>query len=161
MYLALYGVAMNSKIKTNFEEVRTDLEEHLNSINENSTEIQALFDYLQDMEVKIDKLNARLDQVQLTQGDCEKQEIESLNSVEKQIFLVLYTEEIAMGLKEIAEKAKVPITLVQEYITSLSKKGIPLVRSLFNGQIFIQLDKGFKERQAKENLINLSLDSFF
>jgi len=152
---------MNTKIKTNFEEVRTNLEEHLSAINENSSEIQALFDYLQEMDVKMDKLNARLDQVQIIQGECSKENVEPLDNVEKQIFLVLYTEEMALSVKELAEKAKVPFELVQNYITSLSRKGIPLIRSMFNKQIFVQLEQKFKERQAKENLINLSLDSFF
>lgn len=152
---------MNSKIKTKFEEVRTNLEEHLSAINENSSEIQALFDYLQDMEIKIDKLNARLDQVQLAQGECAKEQFDPLDNVEKQIFLVLYTEEMALSLKELAEKAKVPFELVQNYVTSLSRKGIPIIRSVFNKQIFVQLEQKFKERQAKENLINLSLESFF
>ena len=51
--------------------------------------------------------------------------------------------------------------IVQEAISSLIHKGIPIVRSFFNKQMFIQLDAKFKERQAKENLVNLSLTSFF
>ena len=152
---------MNFKLKKGFEEVRSNLEEHLNAINENSSEIQALFDYLQDLEVKIDKVNARLDQVQLEQGvDC-KDEVQPLNHYEKQIFLTLYTDELALTVKEIAEKTKLPISVVEENVASLCKKGIPLVRSFFNKQMFLQLNPDFKERQAKENLINLSLESFF
>lgn len=152
---------MNFKLKKGFEEVRSNLEEHLNAINENSSEIQALFDYLQDLEVKIDKVTARLDQVQLEQGvDC-KQEILPLNNFEKQIFLTLYTEELALTIKEISEKTKLPLSVVEENVASLCKKGIPLVRSFFNKRLFLQLNPDFKERQAKENLINLSLESFF
>ena len=40
--------------QTHFSNIRAALEEHLSAINENSNEIQALFDYLQDMESKID-----------------------------------------------------------------------------------------------------------
>ena len=45
-------------------------------------------------------------------------------------------------------------------VSSLAGKGIPLVRSHFNDKMFVKLEPEFKEIQAKQNLINLSLESF-
>ncbi len=151
---------MRSSLREQIAKVRENFDEHLMAINENSSEIQGLFDYLHDIEVKIDKLNARLDQVHLQQGVIDHN-IVPLNEVEKQIFLVMYTNEFSMAFKEISEKAKVPLTLVKEYISSLSQKGIPIIRSYVNKQILVQLDPLFKEKQAKENVVNLTLETFF
>ena len=77
-------------IRGEFHNVRQALEEHLSAINENTSEIQSLFDYLQEMDVKMEKLTQRLDQMQLNQGiPLPKVEVQSLNHVEKKVFLVL------------------------------------------------------------------------
>lgn len=147
-------------MQTEFQFIRQALEEHLSAINENTAEIQALFDYLQEMEVKVDKLSQRLDALQLS---TEKQSIVapcSLNQTEKKVFLVLYTEEMPLTYAEIAVKANLAVAVVPECLSMLVAKGIHLQRSFANNQLFWKLDSSFKERQAKENIINLSLQSF-
>jgi len=149
------------EINTEFQKVRHALEEHLSAINENTSEIQGLFDYLQEMENKIEKLSQRLDQLQLNQDlPLEKANIMSLNHTEKKVFLTLYTEEMPLSYREIAERAKVPLSIIPECISSLTSKGIRIVRSLYNDSLFFKIDSKFKELQAKENLVNLSLESF-
>ncbi|MBU0460180.1 MAG: hypothetical protein KJ597_02470 [Nanoarchaeota archaeon] len=146
-------------MKKEFNNLRAALEEHLRSINENSSEIQTMFDYLQETEHKIDRLNQRLDLIQLQQ-ETEKLPLTSLTELERKIFVVLYTEEIPLSCYEIGVKANLPLAVVQESVSSLSKKSIPLVRSFVNNQVFLKLEQKFKERQAKENLVNLSLHAF-
>ena len=146
---------------TDLKNILSSLEDHLQSINDNSAEIQSLFDYLQELELKMDRLSTRLDEVQIQHEHMIKKDIQPLNHLEKQIFLVLYTEEFAMTVKDICEKTKLPSSVVQERINTIISKGVPLVRSYVDKQVYIQIDGQFKERQAKENLVNLSLDSFY
>jgi predicted transcriptional regulator len=145
------------------EKIKNVLEEHLSSINDNTSEIQSLFDYLQEVENKIDRLSQRLDQVQLSNNSEEEHEkptITPLDHTERKVFLALYTEEMPLSYREIAERALVPSSVVSDCLSSLATKGIPILRSFCNNQLFIKLSPSFKERQAKENLINLSLHSF-
>jgi hypothetical protein len=145
----------------NFHMVRTALEEHLSAINENTTEIQALFDYLQEMEMKMEKLSHRLDTVQLKSGEeLDKPKVEPLDQLEKKVFLVLYTEQIPLCYEEICAKAAVPLGLIQDCISTLISKGIPLLRSRIQEKLYLKLSPSFKDLQAKENIINLSLQSF-
>ena len=140
--------------------IRAALEEHLSAINGNSNEIQALFDYLQDMDSKIDVLNSRLDSMQI---DSEKNipEIQPLNHAERQVFVVLYTAAGYLGYSEISTRCGMPASCVQEHLRSLTMKGIPITRTLSDKEILVQIDVKFKEKQAKENVVNLSLDTFF
>lgn len=148
-------------MKQQFEHIRRALEEYLSAINENTSEIQALFDYLREFELKVDKLSQRLDWMQLEQGKpLEKPAVAPLNQTEKNVFLVLYTEDTPLSYQEIAMKSNVPLALIPECISSLVDKGIPFTRSFVNKHVFLRLAEGFKERQARENLINLSLQSF-
>ncbi|MBI2102397.1 hypothetical protein HYT55_01040 [Candidatus Woesearchaeota archaeon] len=148
-------------VEKDIQKIKHALEEHLSAINENTEEIQSLFDFLNEIELKIDKVSQRLDHFQLSLGQpAEKVQIAPLTHIERKIFLVLYTEETPLSQKEIIDRSGFSADFVRECISSLIKKGIPLQRSFFNEQIFVRLDPRFKELQAKENVINLSLQSF-
>ncbi|MBI4983260.1 hypothetical protein HZC32_01310 [Candidatus Woesearchaeota archaeon] len=153
---------VDERIGVELGKVRQALEEHLSAINENTLEIQSLFDYIQEVEVKLEKLSQRLDQLQIAANNCSpsKPIISPLNQTEKKVFLTLYTEEMPLSYREIAGRAQVSLSVVPECVSSLAGKGIPLARTFCNDQIFIKIDPNFKELQAKENLINLSLQSF-
>ena len=148
-------------VRGEFHNIRQALEEHLSAINENTSEIQSLFDYLQELDIKIEKVTHRLDQLQLSQDiPLPKPTVDPLNQIEKKVFLVLYTEETPLSFHEIASKANLPNSIVPECISSLASKGIPFARTFCNEQLFVKIDSTFKELQAKENIINLSLESF-
>ncbi len=144
-----------------FESIQQQFEEHLTAINETTSEIQALFDYLHQIEIKVDKVVQRLDAMQLSQSQPEaKLGSFSLTQLEKQIFLALYTEETPLSYKEIAIKAQLPESLIPECISALVDKGIPFQRVFYHDRLFLKIESRFKELQAKHNLINVSLESF-
>ncbi|MBI2662615.1 hypothetical protein HYX11_04110 [Candidatus Woesearchaeota archaeon] len=150
-------------MRKEIEKIKLALDEQVAAINDNSSEIQALFDYLREIEVKLEKVAQRLDTIQLAHDEKigEKRLITPLNKTEMKLFLVLYTEEMPMTFVEIAKKAELALTLVPEYISSLVSKGIPLHRTFVNNQLFLKLNPAFKEVQAKENVVNLALTSFW
>ena len=148
-------------MKQEFNFIRKQLEDHLSAINENTSEIQALLDYLQQIETKIEKISQRMDVLQLQDDNLKcKPAVEPLTQIEKKIFLILYTEENPLTFIEISEKTRLVPSLIPDYISSMVHKGVPLQRSSFNNHLFFKLDPKFKEIQAKENIINLSLQSF-
>ncbi len=155
---------VDESIQLELQKVRQALEEHLSGINDNTQEIQSLFDYLQQIEVKVEKLSQRLDRIQLNSAEngtpVPKPSIVPLNQLERKVFLVLYTEEAPLTYREVAERSQVSCAVVPECISSLSGKGVPLVRSFCDEQVMIKIEPQFKEMQAKENLVNLSLQSF-
>lgn len=153
---------IEEKFRKNLASIRQELSEHLSAINENTGELQSFFDYLQEIEQKLDKLSQRLDQLQLQSNfPKEKPYIAPLNTTEKKLFLTFYTEGNPLSCLELSQKSGVPLSIIREFLTSLSQKGIPLTRAFLNNQTCYQIDPQFKEWQAKENIINLSLDSFF
>ena len=147
--------------KKELEKIRNDLDEHLSTINENTVEIQGIFDYLNEVENKIDKISRRMERLQLSQDKpLEKPTISPLTQIETKVFLALYTEETPLSYNEISARTQLTIELVQESICAIARKGIPLQRSFVNNQQFLKISPEFKEWQAKENVINLSLQSF-
>lgn len=146
-------------IKKDFETIRATIEEHLSAINENTSEIQAMFDYLAQLETRLEKLSGRLDQMELNSKQANLT-ITPLNQIERKVFFTIYTEELPLSCCEIAARCNVSAPIVSECLSNLSAKGVPLIRSLVNDRVFIKMDTIFKERQAKENLIHLSLENF-
>ncbi len=147
--------------KSTIAQIREELDEHLTAINENTSEIQANYSYLQELENKLDHLAARLDRIEtLLEGQPKRFSIKPLTYQEKQIFLTLYTEEAPLTYADIAKRTTFPESLVQQHISSLIEKGIPIIKSYINTAPFMKLNPEFKELQAKTNLLNLSLKSF-
>ncbi|MBU4348394.1 hypothetical protein KJ671_02780 [Patescibacteria group bacterium] len=115
------------------------------------------------MDKKIDKINSRLDQIQLflqenSNFHVEKEptfNIQQLNTKEKEVFLVLYTlEDQSRGstYTEIARKLMLSETLVGNYIMNMIGKGIPLIKTFIDGKAHLKIDIDFKRVQAKQNI---------
>ena len=142
-------------------QIKEEIDDHLTAINDNTQEIQSNFAFLLELDSKIDKLSQRLDKLDLLLAEQpQKIEVKPLNYPEKQVFCVLYTEEAPLTYEDIANKTGFSSALVREHISALIEKGIPLTKSYYQGRPFLKLDQNFKEIQAKENLVNLSLMSY-
>ena len=154
-------IEFDEKFKKNLLVIKQNLSEHLSAINENTSEIQGVFDYFHELDGKIEKLGQRLDQMQLEKGiEKEKPFVAPLNETERKVFLALYTEEKAMNSYELAEKSAVPLSIVRDILSTVIQKGVPVKRSFLNGHTYYLIDSEFKEWQAKEGILNLSLNDF-
>lgn len=154
-----------SQIKDEFNhpisQIKEEIDDHLAAINENTQEIQANFAYLSELSSKMDKLAQRLDHIEMMLSQNPKKiEIQPLSCSEKKVFLTLYTQEAPLTYEDISKETQMSISLVREHINSLIEKGVPVVKTYFNTRPFLKLDRHFKELQAKENLVNISLKSF-
>lgn len=151
-------------------DVNTELNEHLDAINENTSEIQANYEYMAQLDSKIAKLNERLDNIQLFLRGLAKADdlikdpksetsyqIQQLTSKEKRLFLVLYTNpNKAFSYKDLVEKLGLPENLVVEYISSMIEKGIPLIKTYLNGRSYYGVEKQFRDHQAKTNILQIT-----
>ncbi len=148
------------------KEIKEELDDHLTTVNENTNEIQSNYEFLNELDQKIDKLSSRLDQIQLFlqensnfQVDHEPIfEIQELTSREKEVFLVLYTlDDQSKGTTytEIARKLMLTETLVGNYILNMIGKGIPIIKTYIDGKAYLKIDSDFKRAQAKSNLLKI------
>lgn len=162
---------LNKRLRAEFTKIKHELEEHLQSINENTNEIAANYEYICDIERKLDKLSERIDNIQMhlepNSGIAiEKQnnfEVKRLSRMEQQVFLVIYTlEEEKCGLTygDIAKSLSISEHLAASYVTSMIEKGVPILKRYINSKPYLRLDPVFKTLQAKENILQLSLQEF-
>ena len=144
------------------EGFKDELDEHRDSINENSTEIESNFSYLCELDKKIEKLAERVDELCLfVKCSQEKKEVKisPLTSREKEVFLAFYVlGELKpfVTYRELARKLCVNESLIAGYIANLVEKGIPIVKKYDDNIAYIKLEESFRQRQAKENVVGVN-----
>lgn len=145
------------------ESVKEELDQHLDSINQNSVEIQSNYDFLDEINAKVNKLESRLDELTLLlKANLEKPSIEvhkeqmPLTFEEKEVFMALYTSDEPLTYHEIASRSEIPEYLVEDLVTSIKVKQIPVIKKSFAGKILVILDEDFKIAQTKHNIINVN-----
>ncbi|MBU1205201.1 MAG: hypothetical protein KJ968_03345 [Nanoarchaeota archaeon] len=163
-------LTINKKLKNAFNTIKEEFEEHLGSINENTSEIQANYEYLCNIDSKIDKLNEKIDDLQLFinrlavkdyKKHNEKQVYNHilLTTKEKEVFLALYTmaeEKGPITYKAISRRIGLTEFMVRDYVTNLIEKGIPIIKKYVNQEVYLDIDQKFRHMQAKENLVEIN-----
>ena len=151
--------------------IKQEFEEHLQAINENTNEISANYEYICEIENKIDKLSERVDEIQMFIESNSNVgfsrvgnfDVKRLNRREQDVFLVIYTLEEERGsltYEDIAERLNISEELAGLYVTSLIEKGVPIMKRYINSRPHLRLDPIFKTLQTKENILQLSLQEF-
>ena len=155
---------LTSKLQIAFSQVHMEFEDHLDTINENTNEIQSNYKFMCEIDNKITKLNEKIDNIhmilsKLTGKKIKKikqfEDIDPLTTKEKNIFLNLYTEEEPVSYSFLARKMSMPVSLLRQYISNLIEKGIPIQKIYKNTLPYILLDKRFKNLQAKKNILKI------
>ena len=159
------------KIKIELGEIRYEIDEHLQAINENTNEIAANYEYICEIESKLDKLSEMVDQIlmcletnsSIAIARSSNFNVKQLNRREQEVFLVIYTLEEEKGsltYADIANKLRISEQLAANYVTSLIEKGVPIIKRYINSKPYLKLDPVFKTLQTKENILQLSLEEF-
>ncbi len=163
-------LTVNKRLKKAFNTIKEEFEEHLGSINENTNEIQANYEYLCNIDSKIDKLNEKIEEIQLfikylaneKNRDDKKKPTHNhifLTTREKEVFLALYTmaeEKGPITYKAISRRIGLTEFMVREYIINLIEKGIPVIKKYVNQEVYLDIDQKFRHMQAKENLVDIN-----
>lgn len=148
---------------TTVKGIREEFDDHLESINDNTNEAQANYEYIAAVDDKLNRVVQRLEQLEawmsrLT-GIPLKEETElpqiELSDKEKKIFLVLYTasEKQPITYEDIALSLSENDFVIRGYITNMLEKGVPIRKHFADNKVQLSLDREFKEKQAKHNIL--------
>jgi len=154
---------LRSDIDAFLSDVRDELDDHREALNENTSEIESTFELFNKLNCRLDKLQERLDEITMLvkHGPAPSKKefkISPLSRPEKEVFFALYTLTETTPFATYHQLAKKLVTTVESVarnITALISKGIPVDKKYSNGNAFLGLDKDFKQTQAKENIVKL------
>ena len=162
-YFSKKPVKQGSEENEAFLDIKKELDEHLEAINENTVEIQTIYGCMDELNLKLEKIAERLERVELfmqSSSDFVVEEntfdVKPLTKTEQHVFLVIYALDGENGLisyADISRKTGLPSYVVSEYIARLLDKGIPLIKKYVNNVPYIRLNPSFKSMHAKENIV--------
>jgi DNA-binding NarL/FixJ family response regulator len=127
---------MQKEIRTAFKAVREEMNVHLDTINQNSSEMQSIYEYMNELDSKIEKLNERIDAIQMVVNPEQDDSFSiELTHREQEVFVVIYTESGVISAKEISKRLGFTDEMVNRYVYNMISKGVPLLRQYVNGDI--------------------------
>ena len=147
-----------------FDKIKEEMTDHLQTINENTTEINSSHDYVLHLENMINKLNERLDEVEHKITELSGNKIMTaedfkgiiLKPKEQEIFLILYSRTgDLIDYREISKTLGITEQSAQKHISRMVNKGIPIMKKYFDNNIYLVLDSDFRNLQAKLNILNI------
>jgi len=150
---------LGSQFRESLSSIKEEFDEHLETINQNTGEIQQNYEYLAEIEGKIDKLVERLDAIEMMLVPEKNKKLASarfeLTTREKEVFMVIYAGE-HVSLQQVARRLGFTEAMVSEYIESLASKGIPVMKELQGNEEWFHVEQQFKLVQAKQNILRIS-----
>lgn len=144
-------------VKQGFSRVKEELTEHLDAINQNTSELSTAYQYIAQLESHLEKLNERIDDLSIqVKGVTLPEYSIDLTLREQEVFLSLYMSGEPLSIEGIAKQLGLTIDLVGIYVNKLVNKGVPLVRQTINNLTFFALESSFKSIQAQRSIVPLS-----
>ncbi len=142
--------------------MREELDDHRLAVNENTDELAATNEFLNELSRKLDKLAERVDELTLhVKGRKEEKkfQIEPLTNKEKEAFQALYVlteSQPYASYEHVARRTMLAKGVVMDLVTCMIQKGVPVVKKLDGTTVFLKLEQEFRQLQAKNNVIGLN-----
>ena len=149
---------INKVLKLSFNKVKEELDSYLDTINQNTNEIQSNYEFLIELDKKIGVLSDRVDELSMFINP--KQTYMHYNFEltlrEQEVFLVLYAIDKKMSAAAIAKRLGLTVEKVNTYLHNIISKKVPIKKEFYNNKLFFYLDEKFKALQARQNLIKIN-----
>lgn len=148
-------------IQSVLDNVQEELDDHLQSINENTTELQSNYGCILELERKMNAIMERLDALEWVVRGKQHKKHEPLRNISgKEIVVFRAIYQLGMihpfvTYREIARKAGLTDGIVASLVTSLIEKGVPILKRYEGSLVFLKLEEAFRDEQAKRNLVGL------
>ena len=147
--------AIEKTVRCAFLAVREEMDDHRDAINANTNELQQNYEYMMQIESKIEKLSERIDEIFLMMQGGAKRIM--LSKEEQSVFLHLYTLEDFGNIDDIAKKLCMTVSAVDECIRGMVSKGVDLTTSYRDRTCFVRLDPEFRESHARNSVVEITV----
>jgi hypothetical protein len=128
-------------VRKELGEIREELDEHLEALNQNTAEISAAHEYVSELDMKLEKLAERVDALQalmLAQTPAPKQV--RLTPKEESIMRVLQYSSEPLTSHEIGKRLGLTADMAAQSVYCLKQKNIPVLAQTMGEQTYYALD---------------------
>lgn len=128
-----------------FKEIREELDEHLDALNQNTAEIASTHEYVSELDMKIEKLTERIDALQallLAQTPASKNSLK-LNAKEEDVLRALQESTEPLNSTQIGRLCGLTPDLTAQTLYCLKQKGVKVLAQTVGEDTFYALDGRF------------------
>ncbi len=158
----ILNIKSDEKLKQAFKKIKEERDEHRESINQLTSELQTSFEYISDLEVKYEKIKEITDELQMFKNSMLLNDKTHFSNIdlsldEQKLFIIMYIfgEKEPLSFKFITQKLGANDMVVKALLSSLLDKKVPITREKISSELYFNLDPRFRELQTKENLIKI------
>jgi hypothetical protein len=155
-------MSTDSSIREAFRKIKVERDEHLESINQLTSELQSAFEYIIDLEKKYEKLKEITDELMIFKNSLllnDKSHFSniSLTLDEQKLFLIMYVygEKEPLSWDSMKKRLDVSDETLGYLLSSLLDKKIPITREKISSEWYFNVDPRFRELQSKEKIIQI------
>ncbi|HGJ65639.1 TPA: hypothetical protein ENS27_09640 [bacterium] len=150
------------KLREAFRKIKEERDEHLESINQLTSELQTAFEYISELENKYDKIKENIDELMIFKNSILLNDKSHFSNIvlsldEQKLFQTLYVfgekEPLSWGF--ILKKLDLNDASFRLLLSSLLDKQIPITKEKIGNEWYFNLDPRFRDMQTKEQLIKV------
>lgn len=158
-------VKLRKELKLVFSKIKEELDDHLESINQNTLEVQSNFEYISRLSNKVDKLTQKIENIELMlKENIKTQKKEELHTLlitreEEEILALLLdstSKNTLLDYTQIADKLQISSLYAASLVGSLMEKGVPIEKKYSNGVALLELNNEFFEKKLKYNILTMN-----
>jgi septal ring factor EnvC (AmiA/AmiB activator) len=113
-------------VRASFAKIKYELDEHLDSINQTTTEVTQSYEYLQKLESRIDKLEEKLDAILTVLEPQQPLEVGTLTTRQKEVLQALYTH-TSLSVEQLVRYVALPSSMIVELLQELLTRSLVVV----------------------------------
>lgn len=136
--------------------LRDELDDYRQAINENTAEIETVYEFLGELDVRMNRLQAVVEEIALVVKGKSQARIEPLSRRERivcQGIYVLGETKPWVCYDDLAKQCGLAKDCLAAVIACLVSKNVPVMKKYDAGKAYVQLSSEFRERQATKNVI--------
>lgn len=129
-------------------EIREELDEHLDALNQNTAEIASVQEYASEVDARLEKLAERIDALQaLLLAQTPSVKSVRLTPKEEEVLRVLLDAKEPLPSVMVGRLTGATADLAAQTLYCLKQKGVPVLAQTVDEQVFYALDTQFRELQ--------------
>ena len=157
------SLKLRKELKLVFSKIKEELDDHLESINQNTLEIQSNFEYVSRLSSRIDKLSQKIESIEMMLKQniaLPKEEVSTvlITREEEEVLALLLDSSAKNSLvdyQQIANKLNISNLYSASLVSSLISKGIRIEKKHNAGMVLLELDRDFFENNMKYSILTL------
>ena len=137
----------HNELKEALIDIRSELDEHLDAINQNTSEVGSVQEVVSELDYKLDKLSERLDALQALLLSQTSTRTVKFTSKEDGVLKVLAATIEPLTSSSIGKRCGLTADLAAQTLYCLKQKGVPVLAQTIKDETYYVIDDSYRDHK--------------